>query len=47
MLNLLGEVRRVRERLREAEALAERLNDDPRRGLVYSFMTAARSAPAK
>jgi class 3 adenylate cyclase/tetratricopeptide (TPR) repeat protein len=38
-LNLLGEVRRVRERLREAETLAERLNDDRRRGRVCAFMT--------
>jgi class 3 adenylate cyclase/tetratricopeptide (TPR) repeat protein len=35
----LGEVRRVLERLREAEALAERLNDDRRRGQVCAFMT--------
>jgi len=35
----LGEVRLARERLREAEALAERLNDDRRRGRVAAFMT--------
>ena len=35
----LGEVRRTLERLREAEALAERLNDDRRRGRVCAFMT--------
>ena len=39
VLNLLGEVRRVLERLREAEALAERLNDDRRRGRVCAFVT--------
>jgi class 3 adenylate cyclase/tetratricopeptide (TPR) repeat protein len=35
----LGEVRRSLELLREAESLAERLNDDPRRGRVCAFMT--------
>jgi predicted ATPase len=35
----LGDARRVLERLREAEALAERLNDDRRRGRVWAFMT--------
>ena len=39
VLNQLGEVRRTRDRLREAEALAERLNDDRRRGQVCAFMT--------
>jgi tetratricopeptide (TPR) repeat protein len=39
VLAQLGEVRRSLERLREAEALAERLNDDRRRGRVYAFMT--------
>ena len=29
--------------LREAEALAERLNDDRRRGRVYAFMTMSQS----
>ncbi|HYU16264.1 MAG TPA: AAA family ATPase, partial [Candidatus Acidoferrum sp.] len=38
VLNLLGEVRPSLERLREAEALAERLNDDRRRGRVCGFM---------
>ena len=38
-LSLLGEARRVLECLREAGALAERLNDDRRRGRVYAFMT--------
>jgi len=37
-LNLLGEVRQVLERLREAETLAERLNDDGRRGRVSAAM---------
>ena len=41
VLNQLGEVRRALERLREAEALAERLNDDRRRGRVCAFMTNA------
>ena len=35
----LGEVRRVLDRLREAETLAEKLNDDRRRGRVCAFMT--------
>ena len=39
----LGEVRRALERLREAETLAERLNDDRRRGRVCAFMTNAHS----
>ena len=43
VLALLGEVRRALERLREAEALAERLNDDRRRGRVCAFMTNAHS----
>jgi tetratricopeptide (TPR) repeat protein len=38
VLNQLGEVRRTLERLREAEALAERLNDDRRRGRVCAFV---------
>jgi len=37
-LNTLGEVRRGLEGLREAEALAERLNDDRRRGRVSALM---------
>jgi tetratricopeptide (TPR) repeat protein len=38
VLNLLGDVRRVLERLREAEALAERLDDEHKRGRVHLFM---------
>jgi class 3 adenylate cyclase/tetratricopeptide (TPR) repeat protein len=38
MLFQLGEVRQGLEHLREAEALAERLNDDHRRGLVYAAL---------
>ena len=38
VLNLLGSVRQVLERLREAEVLAERLDDDRRRGRVRLFM---------
>jgi len=34
-----GEPRLMLERLREAETLAERLNDDRRRGQVCAFMT--------
>ena len=41
MLAQLGEIRLALERLREAEALAERLNDDGRRGRVCAFMTTA------
>jgi class 3 adenylate cyclase/tetratricopeptide (TPR) repeat protein len=43
VLNQLGEVRRALEPLREAEALAERLNDDPRRGRACAFMTVTHS----
>jgi len=39
----LGEIRGSLERLREAEALAERLNDDRRRGRVCAFMTVTHS----
>jgi class 3 adenylate cyclase/DNA-binding SARP family transcriptional activator len=39
----LGQSARMLECLREAEALADRLNDDRRRGLVYSFMTVVHS----
>ncbi|MDQ2940176.1 MAG: tetratricopeptide repeat protein, partial [Actinomycetota bacterium] len=39
VLNQLGEVRRALERLREAEVLAETLNDDHRRGRVCALMT--------
>jgi class 3 adenylate cyclase/tetratricopeptide (TPR) repeat protein len=35
----LGDVRRALERLQEAEALAERLDDDRKRGRVSAFMT--------
>ena len=38
VLNLLGDVRQVLERLREAEALAERLDDERKRGRVHLFM---------
>ena len=41
VLSQLGEVRRALERLREAEALAEKLNDDRRRGRVCAFVTTA------
>jgi class 3 adenylate cyclase/tetratricopeptide (TPR) repeat protein len=40
-LNLLGEARQALECVREAEALAERLNDDRRRGRVGAFLTVA------
>ena len=43
LLVQLGEVRRALERLREAEALAERLNDDRRRGRVCAVVTNAHS----
>jgi class 3 adenylate cyclase/tetratricopeptide (TPR) repeat protein len=43
VLNQLGEVRRMLERLREAEALAERLNDDRRRGRACALMTITHS----
>jgi len=39
VLNQLGEVRQALERLREAEALAERLNDDRQRGRVSATLT--------
>ena len=39
VLRQLGEVRQMLEHLREAEALAERLKDDRRRGQVCAFMT--------
>jgi len=39
VLNMLGEVRQMMDRLREAEALAERLNDDRPRGRVCALMT--------
>jgi tetratricopeptide (TPR) repeat protein len=43
VLRQLGEVREMLNQLREAEALAERLNDDLRLGRVCSFMTAVLS----
>ena len=43
MLSQLGEPRRILQRLREAETLAERLNDDRRRGRVCAFMTITHS----
>ena len=43
MLILLGELRKTLQRLREAEALAERLGDDPRRGRVAAFVTNSHS----
>ena len=43
MLSLLGEARLPLERLREAETVAERLNDDRRRGRVCAFITVALS----
>jgi tetratricopeptide (TPR) repeat protein len=39
VLNLLGDVRSALEHLHEAEALAEKLDDDSRRGRVCVFMT--------
>ena len=43
LLGQLGEYRQVMERLREAEAIAEALNDDRRRGRVCAVMTNAHS----
>jgi class 3 adenylate cyclase/tetratricopeptide (TPR) repeat protein len=43
VLTLLGDVRRSLEPVREAGALAARLNDDHRRGRVYAVMTAIHS----
>jgi tetratricopeptide (TPR) repeat protein len=43
VLAQLGEPRRMLERLREAETLAAKLNDDRRRGRVWAFMTNAHS----
>ena len=39
VLGLLGEGLQVLERLREAEAIAEQLDDDRRRARVSAFMT--------
>jgi tetratricopeptide (TPR) repeat protein len=41
VLTQLGEPRRVLERLREAERIAVRLNDEPRRGRSWALMTGA------
>jgi class 3 adenylate cyclase/tetratricopeptide (TPR) repeat protein len=41
VLTQLGEIRRALERVHEAEALAEKLNDDRRRGRVSAVMTNA------
>src|SRR5438034_1252379 len=43
VLTLLGELRRQKDLLREAEILAEQLNDDRRRGRVCAFLTSAHS----
>ncbi|MBI2155243.1 MAG: AAA family ATPase, partial [Candidatus Rokubacteria bacterium] len=43
VLHQLGEIRGSLERLREAEALAERLNDDPRRGQACALLTVTHS----
>jgi class 3 adenylate cyclase len=42
MLSQLGDVRRALERLREAETLAEKLNDDRRRGLPHNYLLEVR-----
>jgi class 3 adenylate cyclase/tetratricopeptide (TPR) repeat protein len=47
VLGQLGEVQRTLERLQEAETLAERLNDDPRRGRVWAFVTTVHSLRGK
>jgi class 3 adenylate cyclase len=44
LLSQLGEGRQLRQRLREAEALAERLNDNRRRGQVGSILTNVHAA---
>jgi len=44
VLRQLGEGRKMLEHLREAEALAERLQDDRRRGQVCAFMTSVQSS---
>jgi tetratricopeptide (TPR) repeat protein len=41
VLTMLGDARRVLERLQEAGALAERLDDDQRRGRAWAYMAAA------
>jgi class 3 adenylate cyclase/tetratricopeptide (TPR) repeat protein len=49
VLSQLTEQRRAFERILEAQVLAERLNDDHRRGLIYAFMAGdqASSAPSQ
>jgi class 3 adenylate cyclase/tetratricopeptide (TPR) repeat protein len=49
VLSQLAEQRRAFERVVEAQALAERLDDDHRRGLVYAFMAShqASNAPSE
>jgi class 3 adenylate cyclase/tetratricopeptide (TPR) repeat protein len=47
VLSQLGEGQRMLECLREAEVIAERLNDDRRRGRVYAFMTVTHSLLGK
>jgi class 3 adenylate cyclase/tetratricopeptide (TPR) repeat protein len=49
VLSQLAEQRRAYERVVEAQAIAERLDDDYRRGLVYAFMTShqASNAPSE
>ncbi len=44
VLRQLGEGRQMLEQLREAEAIATRLNDDRRRGLVCAFLTTVHSS---
>jgi tetratricopeptide (TPR) repeat protein len=43
VLNALGEGRRMTQRTHEAEALAERLDDDGRRARVWAFLTTVHS----
>ena len=43
VLRQLGEGRKMLEHLRDAEAVAERLNDDGRRALICAFMTTVHS----
>jgi len=46
VLSLLGELRPWLERLREAGTLAERLNDERRRGLVCAFVITSNTSSA-
>ncbi len=46
VLNVLGEGREMSQRTREADALAERLNDDGRRSRVWAFLTTVHSQRA-